>query len=284
MPITTPDHMIDTYDGDEGHFEHVLECMFVPAITRAGLQPIPPKSEGADVIHGEIVANLETAALVLCDISCLNPNVFFELGCRTALNKPVCYVKDDQTPHIPFDTGIINHHTYQSSLKPWQLPQQVETLAAHISTSQDKAVGKNSLWQYFGLSSTATPTESPADEDKLDYLVMQMDVLKRTVESRATFPEFRSRPLDVSSRAMPESDWKTIEDAESMYNPLRDFLSDLTDPAERAPLDWVMDQQIKQLSGIIETTDNQLLNVRAGHLRSRYRRLRSSDCAKEGAE
>jgi len=45
------------------------------------------------LIHAEIIRNIENADLVLCDMSCLNPNVFFEFGIRTSLNKPVSVVK-----------------------------------------------------------------------------------------------------------------------------------------------------------------------------------------------
>jgi len=112
MPITTPDNMVDQYEhsGGKDHFKHVLDCLFVPAVKEAGYEPIPPTTKGSDIIHAGIIQNLETADLVLCDMSSLNPNVFFEFGIRTSLNKPVCVVKDDLTKKVPFDTGIINHH------------------------------------------------------------------------------------------------------------------------------------------------------------------------------
>lgn len=40
---------------------------------------------------------VEEADMVLCDMSRLNANVFFELGIRTALDRPAALVKDDQT-------------------------------------------------------------------------------------------------------------------------------------------------------------------------------------------
>src|ERR1035441_5058521 len=100
MPISTPADMLPLYSNDADHFKHVLERLFIPAVKKAGLEPIPPKSRGSDIIHAKIIKSLETAELVLCDISTLNPNVFFELGVRTALNNPVCYVKDDATARI----------------------------------------------------------------------------------------------------------------------------------------------------------------------------------------
>ena len=112
MPVTTPDHFLSAYNNDGAHFHHVLEHLFRPALEQLDFEVISPVAIGADLIHAEIIRNLETADLVLCDMSIVNPNVFFELGVRTALNRPVCLVKDDATERVPFDTGIINFHTY----------------------------------------------------------------------------------------------------------------------------------------------------------------------------
>ena len=105
------------YSNDADHFRHVLDHLFIPALEKIKMNPIRPIAEGSDLIHAEIIKNLEKADLVLCDASCLNPNVFYELGIRTALDKPVAIVRDDMTPKIPFDTTIINHHTYESALR-----------------------------------------------------------------------------------------------------------------------------------------------------------------------
>ena len=108
MPISTPSNLLTSYGGDNKHFTHVLDHLFIPSINLAELKPIKPIAKGSEVIHGEIVKNIETADLVLCDMSALNANVFFELGIRTALNKSVCLVRDDVTSDVPFDTTIVN--------------------------------------------------------------------------------------------------------------------------------------------------------------------------------
>jgi hypothetical protein len=139
MPISTPDQFIEKYRDGKEHFRHVLECLFMPAIREVGYNPIPPIAKGSDLIHAEIVANLETSNLVLCDMSCLNPNVFFEFGIRCALNKPVCVVKDEITTKVPFDTAILNHQEYQSSLNPWDLETEIKSLMDHLTTSAERS-------------------------------------------------------------------------------------------------------------------------------------------------
>ncbi len=182
MPIMTPEGYVEAYGGDEDHFRHVLDCLFIPAVEEAGLTPIPPTAEGSEIIHGRIIGKLERAELVLCDMSCLNANVFFEMGIRTALNRPVCLVKDDITANVPFDTGIINYHEYVSGLNAWQLAEQVSFLAKHIKASFDGSDKKNSLWRYFGAEATADPHAADGDLDaKVDLLNRQMEALRRDI-------------------------------------------------------------------------------------------------------
>jgi nucleoside 2-deoxyribosyltransferase len=224
MPLTTPEALVPAYGQDSDHFIHVLKHLFVPAVTRAEFTPILPIAQGADVIHAEIVKNLETADLVLCDISSLNPNVFFELGCRTALNKPVCYVMDDLTRGIPFDTGIINHHTYGHTLAPWTLDSEIEHLADHVRISAKRSAGKNMLWQYFGLRSVAHAAKSgDVDQDRLDYLVLQVEAIRKALDERTNtggLMSFQSTPYEgewTNANWLPANYQNTISFATPMH-------------------------------------------------------------------
>jgi len=184
MPITTPADMIETYRDGKDHFTHVLECLFVPGVEKAGFDPIRPIAKGADLIHAGIVENLETADMVLCDMSTLNANVFFEFGIRTSLNKPVCVVKDDLTKRVPFDVGVLNYHEYLSSLGMESGPNQIERLAVHIRESSERSDGQNTLWKYFGMKSEAVPYEGKkGEEGKLDYLSTQVDAMRQKLDS-----------------------------------------------------------------------------------------------------
>ena len=182
MPITTPAPMVEKYHDGKDHFHHVYHCLFEPSIRKAGYTPIPPKAEGSDLIHAGIIGNLESADLVLCDMSCLNPNVFFEWGIRTALNKPVCIVKDELTKDVPFDTTMLNYHPYGSLLHVWEIEAEREKLTAHLTASATKAGNENALWKYFGLSSKGQPYQAKEGSDgKLEYIAMQMEsIAKRT--------------------------------------------------------------------------------------------------------
>lgn len=182
-PITTPPERVSLYGNDVDHCKHVIEHLLIPAAEGAGFEAVPPSAKGAELIHAEIVSKLQDASLVLCDMSGLNPNVFFELGIRTAMNKPVCVVRDDTTDRTPFDMAPINNHTYSSNLSTWIVPGEVEKLSAHIK--QSIGVTDNALWKYFGLRIKADSAErEPGPEGKLDLLVSEIDALRRQLRER----------------------------------------------------------------------------------------------------
>jgi hypothetical protein len=176
MPISTSEDSLEFYSTDVEHFLHVLECLFVPALEASNIQPILPLVAGSDIIHGEIIKNLSSSDLVLCDMSQLNPNVFFEFGIRTALNKPVALVVDEVTTNIPFDTGIINYHRYNSSLQGWLIKSEVGRLSEHINKTLESEPDRNSLWKYFGIAQTGFfNTDQATSDDKLSLLLRKLD-------------------------------------------------------------------------------------------------------------
>jgi hypothetical protein len=177
MPISTSADLAEDFGNDPEHFRHVLEHLFVPAIEKIDYTPILPAAVGSDLIHAEIIRKLETEDLVLCDMSSLNPNVFFELGIRTALDKPTCLVRDARTT-VPFDTGVVNYHTYNHELSAWTLRNEIEALANHLTKSVNSSAGRNTLWKYFGLTKRAEmqTSESPT-ERKLDLILSRLEAV-----------------------------------------------------------------------------------------------------------
>lgn len=182
MPITTPVSYNQTYNNDKDHFANVLKHLFTPAIDKAGFETISPKSTGSDLIHADIITNLSNSDLVLCDMSILNPNVFFEFGIRCALDKPVALVIDDKTEKIPFDTGIINCYTYNSA-PIWKVDEEIEYLSKHIKESFEKSKNNNALWKHFGIKQTgAFSPESATADDKLDYIIQKLSNPKLIID------------------------------------------------------------------------------------------------------
>ncbi|MGB2861997.1 MAG: hypothetical protein WBC05_01610 [Sedimentisphaerales bacterium] len=179
MPITTPIGLVERYKGDTDHFQHVLGHLFIPALEIAGFEAIPPKSTGSDVIHAEIIKQLSSCELVLCDMSIFNPNVFFEFGIRTALDKPVALVVDEKTTPIPFDTSILNFHTYDSSIELWSIEKQIQELAKHVTDAYTKSQDRNALWKYFGVAQTGTFKPEDAElGEKIDLIMNKLSAIE----------------------------------------------------------------------------------------------------------
>lgn len=180
MPISTPDHLLPEYRDDKDHFDHVLTDLFSPALAAAGFDVLPPKASGSEVIHAEIIKQLAHAELVLCDLSTQNPNVFFELGIRTALNKPVVLVADDKTPKLPFDTVILNCHTYDSSLVTWKSKDEITRLTEHILSAHSKSDNDNAMWKYFGIPLLGNfSTKTLTTDDKVVLLLREVIALRQ---------------------------------------------------------------------------------------------------------
>ena len=175
MPISTPIDLRADYGDDPDHFEHVLHYLFKPALVRAEYDMIPPSVLNSQIIQAEIIRNLEIADLVLCDISQWNANVFFELGIRVALDRPVALVKDSKTQGIPFDNALVSCHTYDANIVPWRLDMEIEKLAQFVQSAGTQ--DRNALWRYFGITQRAsTPKLDDPMEEKIDLI---LDALQR---------------------------------------------------------------------------------------------------------
>lgn len=183
MPISTPGIYHERYKEDKDHFKHVLDCLFIPAVEEAGFTPIPPIAEGAEHIHAKIIETLSDCDLVLCDMSILNANVFFELGVRTALDKPVALIADSDTvnvpPHIPFDVRNINFHEYNPSLAAYDTKVEIPKLVTHIKSCAKTSDGRNTLWKYYGISQSGSLNQEDATiSNKLDLILNENSEIK----------------------------------------------------------------------------------------------------------
>ena len=108
---------ISTIDGcSEAHWMEVLNILR-ESISDAGFNPnLVSDSDDSGIIHKRIIENLYDNPIVVCDVSCKNPNVMFELGMRLAFDKPTIIIKDNKTSYT-FDTSNIEHLEYPRDLR-----------------------------------------------------------------------------------------------------------------------------------------------------------------------
>lgn len=243
MPISTPEHLVKDYGGDPDHFRHVLDCLFMPAVEAAGLKPISPISKGSEVIHAELVLHLQTADLVLMDMSALNANAFFEWGIRTSLNLPVCVVRDELTAKIPFDAAPINSETYNWRLDSWITKLEIPKLSAHLKEALERSNGANALWKHFGFQRTAVLAEPPRnDAEKLDLVLNHLTGLSQRlsdIESKDRIPGIatRQKPIDFDYQGWPDAAHMTDDEQRRWVNRVGDVLGEMYSGVSRIKFD-----------------------------------------------
>ncbi len=248
MPITTPVSRLEEYGGDKDHFRHVLDSLFVPAIEKVGHEAVLPMFGGADLIQAEIIKNLETADLVLCDMSILNANVFFELGIRTAVNKPVCLVRDTLTGRVPFDTSILVHHEYDPGLESWKIRAQIEALSEHLAQSADRSNGENALWRHFGLTTRAELPAVDSADSVAQQQISEIHSMLQTLDRK-----FDSRPLD---------DFRTRSFANPSIDPAISWRPSAVSRRDRSP--DATNTMIEQADGIAKIYQNRIAEFTIG--------------------
>ena len=78
--------------------------VYEPAIKKAGLKPIRADHEifGSGKIMDQVWSGINTAKVLVAELTTKNPNVFYELGLANALKKPVVLVSSNEED-VPFD-------------------------------------------------------------------------------------------------------------------------------------------------------------------------------------
>jgi len=152
-------------------------------------------SDSVAVIHKSIVHNLYNSDIVICDMSCKNPNVMFELGIRLAFNKPAVLVIDDKT-NYSFDTGIISHITYPRDLHYQSILKFKADLAKAVVSTYEATISGSEvsfLSNFEQISASKLPqkdgTATDIIIDRLDQLQREVASLKRPLQN----PTLRSR-------------------------------------------------------------------------------------------
>lgn len=111
MPISNQTDYLDN------HFDRVYKHIIKPAIQLAGFEPIRSDDDKhSDVILIDILNNIQTCEIAICDLSSKNANVMYELGIRHSFNLPVTLIKDEKTNRV-FDIQGIRFTEYDSKLR-----------------------------------------------------------------------------------------------------------------------------------------------------------------------
>lgn len=133
------------------------------------------EQDDVGVIQKRIVQNIYTSDVVVCDVSCKNANVMFELGMRLAFDKPTILIKDDKTD-FSFDTGVIEHLVYPRDLRFSRIVTFKKALADKVAATYQAAKNDpnhSTFLKNFGSFKVASVDQTVGTTDQVMLEMMQ---------------------------------------------------------------------------------------------------------------
>lgn len=155
------------------------------------------ESDEVNVIHHNIVTNIYSNDIVICDVSSRNPNVMFELGMRLTFDKPVVIIKDRETP-FSFDVGNIQHLEYPRSLNYVEIQKfQDELKNKTLSTlAVSKTAGYSPFLSHYKIKHVAKVDTEVVGRD--DYILSSLSEIAnriKRIESASNNPPLFNESL-----------------------------------------------------------------------------------------
>ena len=154
MPFSVRDDQKPTYPQD--HWKEVYAGLLGPAVKAAGLACHRDDDDfSSRPISLNIWRKIESADIILCDVSSCNPNVFMELGWAIRADKPYVIVMDELTK-APFDVADVNRFHYNHALRPLALQEEIARLARMLQDTLHDPSGRWSIVRNLGVPSPKT--------------------------------------------------------------------------------------------------------------------------------
>ena len=96
--------------------DFVMRNIISPVANKSGYETLRSDIiNTANTIDQDIISQLNDSDIVIADVTGTNPNVMFEIGYRTAVNKPLI-VMAQSVNDLPFDIHNIRVFTYPTKL------------------------------------------------------------------------------------------------------------------------------------------------------------------------
>ncbi|MCT4328043.1 RNA helicase [Elizabethkingia anophelis] len=134
--IIMPISLIDNCPPE--HWADVLGILKDVCTTNDFTPNLVSDADDIGVIHNRIIENIYSSDIVICDVSCKNANVMFELGMRLAFDKPTIIIKDDLTGYS-FDTSLIEHLEYPRDLRFTSINRFKDSLGKKLTATFEKS-------------------------------------------------------------------------------------------------------------------------------------------------
>lgn len=161
--------------------EHWLEILSIlkEVANEAGFEPnLVSDADDIGIIQKRIIQNVYNNDIIICDVSCKNPNVMFELGMRLAFDKATVIIKDDKTDYS-FDTGVIEHLGYPRDLRFYKILEFKENLKKKLISTFDKSKSDpnySTFLKNFGEYKIAHLQEKEVSSD--NYILNSLDEIR----------------------------------------------------------------------------------------------------------
>lgn len=172
------------------HWKEV-KTILSEAINTAGYSAnLVSEANDSSVIQNRIIKNLYKNKIVICDVSCKNPNVMFELGIRLAFDKPTIIVMDDNTDYV-FDVNIIEHLKYPRDLSYYKILDFKKKLSEKIigTIEESKKPDYTTFLKHFGDFTAAKidNKEIPMNDALVPYFEDISTKLAMVIRSQQNF-------------------------------------------------------------------------------------------------
>ena len=174
-------------DCTQQHWQEV-KGIIEDAIKAAEFTPLlVSDADDSGIIQHRIVQNIYDNEMIVCDVSCKNPNVMFELGMRLAFDKPTIIIMDNDTPYS-FDTAPIEHLTYPRNLNYYDILDFKEKLTQKIKATYESYLNQtaNTFLKNFGEFRVASIEHREGEINdvilsRLEYLSGQIDRINASI-------------------------------------------------------------------------------------------------------
>lgn len=152
-------------------------------------------------ISYDIVNHIIKSDLVIADVSDLNPNVFYELAIRNAIQKPVIVIKaeDQKMPFDIYDKRAISLE--MSDARQWTNAKKELTTQVQNAEKDPQTASKSILSDFSGFQIEPSNNEGTESDLKLEIKDMRSEMRRiydevrrpRATASRKSIEEFRER-------------------------------------------------------------------------------------------
>ena len=194
--------------------DEVFSYLIAPVCEELGYKPVRvDQVDAVDNINETIINYLKTAPMVVADMTGHNPNAFYELGFRQALELPLVPIIQAGN-RLPFD--VISQRTVFYNLSVGKIEQSKKDLKAKIKSFENFEMPESRLDKSLTL------------DDLDDKLTKKLDKILNLLEKQQSYSPL-SHTHDFNLRT-PQIDYQSfVQQSQDRITQTQSLLSSLED-------------------------------------------------------